>query len=77
MGPHPKDGVGPGRFSKQSCKDYHREAAAEATDRWDLGIPASGGGTEGSRVRGDKEVGHKEVKHGRAIYCDATDSRPL
>ena len=63
--------------SKQDHKEHHREAAAEATDGWELGISASGGVTEGSRVRGDKEVGHKEVKHGRAIYCDATDSRPL
>ena len=46
---------------------------AAATDRWELGLPNSGGGTGGSGVRGDKEVRNKEAEHGRAIYCDATD----
>ena len=77
MGPHSKDGLGPEKFSKQGREEDHREAAAAATDRWELGISASGGGTEGSRVRGDKEVGHKEAEQGRAIYYDATDSGPL
>ena len=42
-----------------------------------MGLPASGGGTRGSGVRGDREVGNKEAEHGCAIYCDATDSGPL
>ena len=43
----------------------------------ELVLPASGGGTGGSGARGDKEVVNKEAEHGRAIYCDATDSGPL
>ena len=77
VGPHPEDAAGPGQFSKQGCKEVRWEVAAAATDRWELGIPISGGGTEGRGVRGGKEVGHKETEHSRAIYCDATDSGPL
>ena len=72
MGPHPEDGEGSGQFSIQDCTEYHREAAA-ATEKWELGVPASGGGTGGSRARGDNEVGNKEAEHGCAIYCDTTN----
>ena len=64
-------------FLTNGCKENHREAAAASTDGWGMGIPASGRESEGSGVQGDKEVGHKEAEHGRAIYCDATDSGPL
>ena len=77
MGPHSKDGLGPEKFSKQGREEDHREASAAAKDGWEIGIPDSGRGTEGSGVRGDKEVGHKDAEHGRSIYCDATDSGPL
>ena len=61
VGPHPEDGAGNGQFSKQVCRKDHQEAAMAPMYGWDLGIPASGGGTEGSGVRGDKEVGHKDT----------------
>ena len=76
MGPHPEDGEVPGQLSVQGCKEAHREAAA-ADDGWDMGLPASGGGTGGSGDRGDTEVGNEEAEHGRAIYCDATDYGPI
>ena len=47
VGPHPEDGAGPGKFPTQGREEDHREIAA-ATGGWDLGIPASGGGTGGS-----------------------------
>ena len=46
-------------------------------DGWDMVLPASGRGTGGSGAQGDKEVGHKDVEHGRAIYYEATNSGPL
>ena len=73
MGIHPEDGEYPGHISIQGCEEDHREAVA-AMNGWELGLPASSGCTVGSRARGDKEVGNKEVEHGRAIYCDATES---
>ena len=76
VGPHSKDGAGPGQFSTQGRKEDHWEAGAAAYG-WELGIPASGGGTGGSGFPGDKEVVHKEVENGCVIYCDATDSGPL
>ena len=51
-----------------SFQNNHQEAAVVPTYGWDLGIPASDGGTEGSGVRGDNEVGHKDTEHGRVIY---------
>ena len=77
VGPHPKDVAGPEQFSKWGHKEYHREAAAAATDGWELGIPAYGRGTEGIVVQWDKEVGHKEAEQDRAIYCDVTNFGPL
>ena len=76
MGPHPEYGAGPRKFSIQGRKEDHREVAA-ATDGWDLGLPASGGGTGGIGARGDKEVGHKEAEHSHAIYCDVTNYVPM
>ena len=76
MGPNPEDGEGPGHISIQGCNESHREASA-ATDEWELVLPASGGGTGGSRDGGDKEVSNKDAEHVRAIYCDATNSGPM
>ena len=76
VGPHPKDGAGPGQFPIQVREEDQQETAV-AMSRWELGIPASGGGTGGSGFRGDKEVGHKEAEHGRAVYCEVTNSGPL
>ena len=75
MGPHQEDEEDPGKFSIQGCKEDHREASA-ARDGWEMGLPASGGGTGGSGARGDKEAGTKEAEHGPAIYFNATDSGP-
>ena len=72
VGPCPEDGAVPGHFSKQGREEDHQEAAPD-TYRWELGIPASGVGTEGSGVQGDKKVGYKEAEHGCAIYCDTTN----
>ena len=72
MGPHPEYGAGPGQFPTQGREEDHQETAA-ATGGWELGIPASGGGTGGNEFQGNKEVGHKEAEHGRAVYCDATN----
>ena len=66
----------PRHLSIQVREEAHREAAAE-TYGWELGLPASGGGTGGIGARGDKEVGNKEAEHGSAIYCDVTDSIPM
>ena len=76
METHIEDGEGPMQLLIQGREEDHWEAAAE-TDGRELGLPASGGGTGGSRARGDDEVGNKEAEHGRAIYCDTTDSGPL
>ena len=76
VGPHSEDGAGPGQFPIQVRKEDHREASA-ATSRWEMRIPASDGGTGGIGVIRDKEVGHKEAEHGRALYCNATNSGPL
>ena len=76
MGPHPKDGAGPGQFSTQGRAEDHWEATAETGGRY-LGVPASGGGNGGSGFRGDQKVGHTEAEHGRGVYCDATNSGPL
>ena len=76
MGPHPEDGAGPGQFSTQGREEDHWEAAAE-TVGWELGIPASGGGTGGSGFQGDTEVVHKEAEHVRAVYCNATNTGTL
>ena len=40
---------------------------------WDLGVPESGGGNGVSGIQGYQEVGHKEVEHGCAVYCNATN----
>ena len=42
-----------------------------------MGIPTIGGGNGVSRLRGDREIHHKEAEHVRTVYCDATDSGPL
>ena len=76
VGPHPEDEAVPGQYLIQGHKENHRESAA-AMDGWDLELPVSGGGTEGSGLRGDEKVDHKEAEHGRIIYCNATDSGPL
>ena len=54
----------------------HREAA-DKTAGWELGVHIIGGSNGGSRLRGDRNIHHKEVEHGRAVYCDTTDSGPL
>ena len=76
MSPHSEDGKGPGQLSFQGREEAHWEAAA-AEDGWDLGVPASGGGTEGSGAGGDTEVDNTEAEHSRAIYCDPPNSRPM
>ena len=65
-----------GNFTTQSRATAHREAAEE-TVGWELVIPTIGGGNGGSRLQGDWEIHHEEVEHGRAVYCDATNSGPL
>ena len=42
-----------------------------------MGLTSIVGGTGGIRVRGDQEVRHEGAYHGRAVYCDATNSGPL
>ena len=76
MGTDPEDREGPGKISLQGREEAHWEASA-AEYGWDMGLLASGGGTGGSGDRGYTEVGNKEAEHGRAIYCDATDSGPM
>ena len=76
MGPHSEDVEGPGQLSVQGCEEAHWEAAAAEEIR-ELGLPASGGGTERSDTGGDTEFHNTEAENGRAIYCDATDSGPM
>ena len=62
MGPHSEDGEVPGQISVQGREEAHWEASAVEYG-WELGLPASGGGTGVSGARGDTEVGNKEVEH--------------
>ena len=76
MGPHSKDGEGPGQISVQGRKEDHWEVAA-AKERREMGLPASDGVTEGSGNGGDMEVHNMEALQDNTIYCDATDSVPM
>ena len=76
MGPHSKDGEGPGQISVQGREEDHWEAPA-AKERRDMGIPTSGRGTEGSGNGGDTDVHNTEAEYGCTIYCDATDYGPM
>ena len=71
--PHSEDGEGPGQLSAQGSKEDHWEATA-AKERREMGLPTSGGGTEGSGNGGDTDIHNMGAEYGCAIYCDATDS---
>ena len=54
----------------------HREADEE-TEGWEFGLTTIGGGNGRIRLRGDQEIFHEDVEHGRAVYCDAINFGPL
>ena len=76
MVPHSEDGEGPGHISVQVRDEDHWEAAP-AQERQELGVPASGGSTGGSRAIGGTEVNNTEAEDGCAIYFNATDYGPM
>ena len=72
MGTNPQDGAGPEYFPTQVRETAHREASEE-TGGWGSVVTFIGGSNGGSRLRGDRNIHHEEVEHGRAVYCDVTD----
>ena len=76
MGTNPQDVVGPEYFPTQVCVTAHGEADKEM-GVWELVVPIIGGINDGIRLQGDRNIHHKEAEHGRALYCDATNSGPL
>ena len=76
MGPHKEYGVSPGRLPGQGCEVVNRETASPG-ERWAMVLTVPGGGDEGGGDRADFYVNPSEAEHGRAIYCDATDSGPM
>ena len=76
MGPDKEDGVIPGHLPGQGCKAFNRETASP----WEgqgVVLPVPGGGNEGVGDREDPDVDPSEAEHGRTIYCNAADSRPM
>ena len=70
------DVKGPGQIPVQGREEDHREAAAAKEGR-ELGIPAVGGSNEGDGDGGDTDINSPEAEYGRAIHCDAANSRPV
>ena len=71
-----EDGFSPGRIPGQGFKASDREAAPPG-ERWNVVLPIPGGGSEGGGCREGQDVDPPETEHGRAIYCDETNSGPL
>ena len=76
VGDDPPHGTGPGKFSTQGSAADQGETAEETGGRG-LGTSTAGGSNEVGRLRGDWGLYPKEEEHGRAIYCNATNSGPL
>ena len=76
MGIDAEDGVSPGRLPGQGCKASDREAAPPG-EGWKMVLPIPGGGFEGGRCREGQDVNPPDIEHGRAIYCNDTNSGPL
>ena len=66
----------PDRFSSQGCTADHIETYGE-TGGGGIVIPTTGDSNVGGELRGDRGLHPKNPEHGRAIYCDATNSGPL
>ena len=76
MVPGREDGLGPEYFPTQGSATDHREEAKE-TGGWEFGVPIIVGINGGRRLQGDQNINHKETKHGRTVYCNATNYGPL
>ena len=50
---------------------------AEGMGGWELGVTIIRGIKGGIRLQGDQNIHHEEAEHGRAVYCDATNSGSL
>ena len=72
MVPYPEDGAGPGKFPTQGREEDHREAVADK-DGWELGIPASGGGTGGAGLEGIR----KSVTKRQNMVAQYIATRPI
>ena len=76
VGLNAADGEGPGRFPVQGWKEDHGETTV-AKEVQDLDIPATGGDNERGGNGGDTDFNSPEAEYGRAIYCNAANSRPM
>ena len=74
--PNPPHGMGPGKFSTQGRAADHGETAKE-TGGGELVISTACGSNVRGGLLGDRGLHTKEVEHGSAIYCNATNSVPL
>ena len=72
VGADGEDGEGPGQFSVQCHKEYHREAAAAREGR-ELVLPFVGSRNEVYRNGSDMDINPPEAEYGRAIHCGTAD----
>ena len=76
MGDDPLHGPVPGGFPAQVGPQDHGKLDVVAS-LWKLVLPPLGGGNAGVGFVGCVGGHTEEAEYGRALYCDATASRPL
>ena len=71
-----KNGVGAELPHPWVSETDYREAAAERVG-WEMVLPLTGRSHEASRVHRRQDIYKQKAEYGRALYCNATASRPL
>ena len=76
MGGVAKNGTGAELLHPWVSETDYREESAERVG-WEMVLPLTGGGHEGSRVHRRQDVHKQKSEHGCAVHCNATASGPL
>ena len=76
MGGDPDNGASTERIHPWGGEMDYRKATAER-EGWEVVLPLTGGGHEGSGAHGRPNVNKQKAENGRSVYCYATTSGPL